>query len=137
LKIYGTAYLAAGFAFLLFDGIWLSFAANRFYRPLMGEMLIEGFRLVPAICFYLIYVAGIVVFAVAPALAADRWSAAALYGALLGLFAYATYDLTNQATLRGWPIMVTIVDMCWGTAVTAAAATVGFLVSRSLMPPVQ
>jgi uncharacterized membrane protein len=132
LKTYGIAYLATGLVFLLLDAIWLSLATNRLYRPLLGPMLIEGFNLTPAVLFYLIYVAGIVFFAVTPALSADRWGVALGSGALLGLLAYATYDLTNQATLRGWPMMITLVDMCWGTIATTTAATAGFLITRAV-----
>jgi uncharacterized membrane protein len=117
--------------FLAVDAVWLTFAAQRLYRPLMGDMLVENFRLVPAVLFYLIYIAGIVVFAISPALATERWTTATGYGALLGLFAYATYDLTNQATLRNWPVPVTIADLCWGTLLTAFAATMGFLITRA------
>ncbi len=131
LRTYIIAYLATGAVFLAIDTIWLAFAAQRLYRPLMGEMLVESFRLVPAALFYVIYVAGIVVFAVVPALASDRWTTAASYGAFLGLFAYATYDLTNQATLKNWPVVVTVADLCWGTVLTAVAATAGFLIART------
>ncbi len=131
LKAYGVAYIATGLVFLAIDAIWLTLAAPRLYRPLMGDMLLESFRLVPAMLFYLIYVAGIVVFAVAPALASERWTTAMLYGAILGLVAYATYDLTNQATLRNWPVAVTIADLCWGTFLTASAATAGFMITRA------
>jgi len=135
LKAYAIAYVATGLVFLALDAIWLTYAAQRLYRPLMGDMLLESFRLVPAMLFYLIYVAGIVVFAIAPALASERWSAAALYGAFLGFLAYSTYDLTNMATLRNWPVVVTIADLCWGTLLTACAATVGFLVTRAFTSP--
>lgn len=131
LKTYGIAYVATGLVFLAIDAVWLTLAAQRLYRPLMGEMLVESFRLVPAMLFYLIYIAGIVVFAIAPALATERWTTAASYGAFLGLFAYATYDLTNQATLRDWPVAVTVADLCWGTFLTASAATIGFLITRA------
>jgi uncharacterized membrane protein len=132
LKTYGIAYIATGLVFLAIDAIWLTVAAQRLYRPLMGDMLVDGFRLAPAALFYLIYIAGIVVFAIAPALASDRWMTASLYGAFLGLFAYATYDLTNQATLKNWPVFVTIADLCWGTFLTAVAATAGFLITRAI-----
>jgi uncharacterized membrane protein len=135
LKTYCIAYVATGLVFLAIDAIWLTLATQRLYRPLMGEMLAESFRFVPAMLFYLIYIAGIVVFAIAPALASDRWTTAAAYGAFLGLFAYATYDLTNQATLRDWPVMITIIDMVWGTLLTAFAATIGFLITRALSSP--
>ncbi|CAH1669493.1 DUF2177 family protein [Chelatococcus asaccharovorans] len=131
MKSYGLAYIATGLVFLVIDAIWLTVAAQRFYRPLMGEMLLEGFRLIPAILFYVIYIGGIVVFAIAPAFATGRWTTATVYGAMLGLFAYATYDLTNQATLRNWPVIVTIVDLSWGTFLTALAATTGFLITRA------
>jgi uncharacterized membrane protein len=131
LKTYGIAYVATGVVFLAIDAIWLTLAAQRLYRPLMGDMLLESFRPVPAMLFYLIYIAGIVFFAVAPALASERWTTAALYGAFLGFFAYATYDLTNQATLRNWPAVVTVADLCWGTFLTASAATIGFLIARA------
>lgn len=131
MKTYGIAYIATGLVFLAIDAIWLTMTAQRLYRPLMGDMLVEGFRLAPAALFYLIYIAGIVVFAIAPALASDRWMTATSLGAFLGLFAYATYDLTNQATLKNWPMIVTVADLCWGTFLTAVAATVGFLITRA------
>jgi uncharacterized membrane protein len=131
LKTYSIAYVATGVVFLAIDAIWLNLTAQKLYRPLMGEMLVESFRLTPAALFYLIYIAGIVVFAVVPALASDRWTTAASYGAFLGLFAYATYDLTNQATLKNWPVVVTVADLCWGTVLTAVAATAGFLIART------
>ena len=135
LKAHVVAYISTGLVFLAVDAIWLTFAAQRLYRPLMGEMLLESFRLVPAMLFYLIYIAGIVVFAIVPALASERWTTALFHGAFLGFFAYATYDLTNLATLRNWPMAVTIADLCWGTFLTASAATAGFLVTRALAPP--
>ncbi len=131
MKTYGIAYITTGLVFLAIDAIWLSVAAQRLYRPLMGDMLVDNFRLAPAALFYLIYIAGIVVFAIAPALASGRWTTATFYGAFLGLVAYATYDLTNQATLKNWPVAVTIVDLCWGTFLTAIAATAGFLITRA------
>lgn len=133
-KTYGIAYLATGLVFLAMDTIWLTIMARRVYRPLMGDILLEGFRLAPAVLFYLIYMAGIVFFAIAPALASARWQTATLHGALLGLVAYATYDLTNHATLRNWPVTVTIADLCWGTFLTASAATAGFLITRAMTP---
>lgn len=125
-----TAYCATGLAFLGLDAIWLSLAASRLYRPKLGHLLLDGFKPAPAAAFYLIYIAGILIFAIAPALAAGRWGTATTRGMMLGFLAYATYDLTNQATLRGWPMAVTIADLCWGTALTGAAATAGFIAAR-------
>lgn len=136
MKTYGIAYIATGLVFLAVDAVWLTLATPRLYRPLMGDMLVTDFKLLPAVLFYLIYVGGIVVFAISPALAAERWTTATVYGALIGFLAYATYDLTNQATLQNWPVMVTIADMCWGTFVTGLAATAGYLITRTLAPHV-
>lgn len=128
-----TAYAGAALAMLLFDGLWLSIAAKRFYRPALGDLLIDGFRPVPAVIFYLLYVAGIVVLAACPGLAVGKWSAALWRGAVLGLVAYGTYDLTNQATLRHWPIYLTALDMAWGTFLTGFASTAGYFAARSLV----
>ncbi|WP_421593082.1 DUF2177 family protein [Shinella sp. M27] len=122
-----TAYLAAGIAFLIVDAIWLTTMAEMLYRPLLGDKLEPQFRLVPAICFYLIYIGGIVFFAILPALQGGGLVKAALNGAVLGLVAYATYDLTNQATLKDWPLAITLADIPWGAFVTAVGASAGFL----------
>ena len=124
------AYLGAAAAMFVLDGAWLSFAAKRLYRPLLGDMLADGFRIAPAALFYFLYVAGIVVLAVAPGLAAGKWTVALTRGLALGLIAYGTYDLTNQATLRQWSVTVTFVDMLWGTILTGAAATAGYYAAR-------
>ena len=121
------AYLGAGLMIAVLDAIWLTFAAGALYRPnLPGLMMPEGFRLAPAIAFYLIYVAGVVIFAVAPAIRAGRWTTAAALGGMLGFVCYATYDLTNQATLIVWSMRVTLADMAWGTFLTAVGATAGY-----------
>jgi uncharacterized membrane protein len=125
--------LAAAFAFLAMDAAWLTMAADRLYRPKLGGILLERFAPAPAAAFYLIYLGGIMLLAVAPAVAAERWAGAVWRGALLGFVAYATYDLTNQATLRGWSMAVTLADLCWGTFVTAVASGVGFGVARWML----
>ena len=127
-----TAYAGAAVTMLVMDAVWLSMSVDLFYRPLLGDIVLPGFRLVPAILFYLLYVLGIVIFAIKPALVTGRWSTAAGKGAMLGFFCYATYDLTNQATLKTWPTTVTIVDMGWGTFLTACTATVGYLAASRL-----
>jgi uncharacterized membrane protein len=131
-KTYVIAYLSAGLVFLLVDAGWLYLTSERLYRPLIGHLLADKFNPVPAVLFYLIYVLGIVVFAVAPALKAGHWATASLYGACLGFVAYATYDLTNQATLRNWPVALTIVDCAWGTLLTSASATAAFFITRTI-----
>jgi hypothetical protein len=124
-------FFGSGLAFLGCDAIWLSFAADRIYRPRLGGLLRDDFALAPAAVFYLIYITGVLIFAVAPALESGRWTTALLRGALLGFMAYATYDLTNQATLRGWPTSLTLIDLAWGTVLTGTAALAGFAAMRA------
>ena len=120
-----TAYVATGVAFLVVDAIWLTTMADMLYRPLLGDRLAPQFHLAPAVFFYVIYVAGIVFFAVLPAVESGSLGKAALNGAVLGVVAYATYDLTNQATLKTWSTMLTVVDLAWGTLLSAVAAGAG------------
>ena len=124
------AYLATLVAFLLLDGIWLGVLMAPTYRELLGSLMLEKPLLVPAAVFYCLYVVGCVQFVVLPALS---WQRAAKLGALLGLVAYGTYDLTNWATLRGWSVQVSLMDWAWGTFATAVACTVGFVVSKRLV----
>lgn len=128
-----TVYLTTLAALLVIDFIWLSLANERLYRPILKDILVDGFRPAPAIVFYLLYAAGLVYFAVRPGLASKSWPAAALNGALFGFFAYATYDLTNHATLRGWTTTLTVVDMAWGTILSAAAAAIGFAATKAIV----
>jgi len=123
------AYAVAAAAFGLLDFLWLRWAAPSLYRPALGEVLAPAFRPLPAIAFYLVYIGGIVWFAVRPALApADPLALlggvplGVLSGALLGALAYATYDLTNQATLKVWNSQITVIDIAWGAAATALAS---------------
>ncbi|MBV9843012.1 MAG: DUF2177 family protein [Sphingomonadaceae bacterium] len=126
------AYVATGVTMAAMDSVWLTLAAPRLYRPLLGDMLLPGFNAAPAVLFYLLYIGGIVGLVVLPALATRSRNAATARGALLGLVAYGTYDLTNQATLKGWSTTVTVADLCWGTFLTAFAATIGYAVTRAL-----
>ncbi|MCJ8142587.1 DUF2177 family protein [Ancylobacter sp. A5.8] len=130
-----VAYAATGIVFLAIDAVWLSLMASRLYKPLLGGMMAEQVNLPPAILFYLLYVVGIVVFAVQPALASGKWTTALALGALFGLIAYGTYDLTNHATLRNWPAVITAVDLAWGTVLTGIAATAGFFLTRLIAGP--
>ena len=126
-----AGYLSAALCMLALDVVWLSATAQPLYRNLLGDLLRPDFNLAPAILFYALYVFGIVWFAVVPALTAGPWTTALLNGALLGLVAYGTYDLTNQATLAKWSTIITIVDLCWGTFLTALAATAGYFGARA------
>ncbi|VTU18296.1 putative membrane protein [Variovorax sp. PBL-H6] len=120
-----TAYASSALVFLALDAAWLGTMASRVYRPAIGHLMRPDMDVKAALTFYVLYVAGIVIFAVAPAVEARSWTSALGRGALLGLFAYATYDFTNQATLKDWPWRLTLIDLGWGTFVTAAAAAAG------------
>ncbi|MBS4088761.1 DUF2177 family protein [Pseudomonas rustica] len=121
------AYVATLLTFLLLDGIWLGLLMAPTYRELLGSLMLEKPLLLPVAVFYCLYVFGCVVFVVLPALS---WQWAVKRGALLGLVAYGTYDLTNWATLRGWSVQVTLMDWVWGMVATAVACAVGFLLAR-------
>ncbi|CVI58424.1 DUF2177 family protein [Agrobacterium leguminum] len=137
MKTYFAAYLFTLVAFLVIDFIWLSTMASRLYRPAIGDLLVENFRLAPAVVFYLIYAAGLTFLAVRPAFQTGEWTTALLYGAVVGFMAYATYDLTNQATLKSWSATLTVADLLWGTFVSAAAATIGYLITVRLIGPLE
>lgn len=137
MKTYVAAYLFTLVAFLVIDFIWLSAMASRLYRPAIGDLLAENFRLAPAVVFYLIYAAGLTFLAVRPAFQTGEWTTALLYGAVVGFMAYATYDLTNQATLKSWSTTLTVADLLWGTFVSAAAATIGYFLTVRLVGPLE
>ncbi len=131
MKTYLIAYLATGLAFLVLDALWLSKMVPAVYRPIIGSAALDSIRIAPAVLFYALYLVGIVIFAVAPALTAGRWTIAPMHGAMFGFFAYATYDLTNQATLRNWSTTLSLIDMSWGTVLTAVSATAGYLAAET------
>lgn len=127
---YVVAYVSTAVVFLGLDTLWLGWVARNAYHRWIGHLLADDIGMAAAGAFYLVYVIGLIIFAVAPALRDGAWSTAALYGALFGLFAYGTYEMTNFATLRDWPISMVIVDMLWGSALSAASAVAGFAVTR-------
>jgi uncharacterized membrane protein len=116
------AFVATLAVMAVLDGLWLGLVARSFYRQHLGFLMAESPNWIAAGAFYVIYAIGVTVFATAPGVEEGSALAAAWRGALFGFVAYATYDLTNMATLRGWPTIVTIVDMAWGTALSAAVA---------------
>ena len=116
--------------FLAIDAVWLTTMTGAFYKPRLGSLLLDKPDLVTALGFYLLYCGGIVGLAVRPGLQSGEWTEALWRGALLGLVAYGTYDLTNQATLKGWSVELTIVDMIWGTVLTGAAASFATVATR-------
>jgi uncharacterized membrane protein len=130
---YFLAYIATLTVFLTIDFIWLSQIARKFYADALGNLLLEKPNIPAAAGFYAVYVVGIVIFAISPAMKSGSAQTALIYGALFGFFAYATYDMTNYATLRNWPISVAVVDIVWGTCLTGFSAFLGYLVTRQFM----
>ncbi|MFK7860748.1 MAG: DUF2177 family protein [Granulosicoccus sp.] len=130
MKSYAIAYSAAVVAFLVLDGIWLGLVAKSFYVDHLGELLRKNFQPAPAIAFYMLYTAGLVFLAVRPGQTDVSLGNVALYGAVVGFLAYGTYDMTNLATLRDWPLIVSLVDLAWGTTLSASVAFVSALVLR-------
>ena len=125
---YVTGYVVALLTFLLVDMAWLGTMAPRFYRPTLGDIAISGVNLPPAIVFYALYPVGLLIFATIPALKSGSISTAVVSGALFGFFTYATYDLTNHATLRNWTLQLTLVDIAWGTILAAITSAMTFWV---------
>lgn len=132
---YLSAYLGSAVAMLVLDAIWLATMVPLLYKPLLGDMLADPPNLLVAALFYLLYVVGVVAFAVLPALSQQNWLMALGAGALLGLVAYGTYDFTNLSTLRNWPLTLSLVDVCWGVVLTGIAATAGYFAANWLSPP--
>jgi uncharacterized membrane protein len=131
---YIKLYVAALIAFLAIDSVWLGIIARRFYGKYLGFLLADQPNWWAAAAFYLLFVAGMVVFVVAPAVQAGSLWRALLLGAFFGLVTYATYDLTNHATVKNWPWIVTLVDLCWGAALSASVCTIAYLAGRWLTP---
>lgn len=125
LSLYGLSLLVM----LPLDILWLSTAGSTLYKKEIGALLLDKPALGPAAAFYLLYGVGVVVFAVSPALRDGSWTTALLYGALFGFLAYATYDLSNLATLRGYTTTIALIDMAWGTFLTSVAAVSVFLIA--------
>lgn len=122
---YAIAYVVSLLVMAGLDFLWLTNMSAILYRRDLGPLLAEDPRMGVAAIFYLAYAAGIAIFAARPALAAADWRLAALFGALFGFFAYATYDLTNFATMKVWSLRVTVLDIGWGVLLTAIAASAG------------
>ena len=120
--------------FLGVDMIWLVLVAQKFYSKHLGFLMRDPVNWPPALIFYALFVIGMLFFAIQPALQKDSLGYAVLAGALFGLMTYATYDLTNLATLKDWPVVITIVDLAWGTTVSTLVSTGGFLLIRKWLP---
>ncbi len=126
------AYCLTFLVFLAIDLVWLGFVAKDLYRRQLGGLLSENVNWAAAIIFYLLFVAGVFLFAIAPATEKQSLSHAVIYGALFGFFTYATYDLTNLATLKGWPIKIVFIDIVWGMVLTGLVSSAGFFIVKWL-----
>jgi uncharacterized membrane protein len=131
---YIIAYVATGVSFALIDSVWLRTMYTRLYKPEIGELMMKnGFRLGPAVIFYLLYILGMMIFAVGPALQSGKWQTALIWGGLFGFFCYMTYDLTNHATMKVWSTKVTVLDIIWGTFLTGSASLAGWWVTTMIV----
>jgi uncharacterized membrane protein len=128
------AYFGAGLVILLFDLLWLHVVMRDVFRENLGSMMVDQVRVFPAALFYLGFAAALVWFAILPAIEADSLAKALLNGALLGLVAYGTYDLTNLATLKPWTWKLLALDVGWGTLVSAIGAAAGFAAVNVVSP---
>ncbi len=130
---YLIVYVIALVVFGAMDAVWLGWAARDLYRGAIGEIMAKPFDAKIALAFYLIYIAGLVFFGMQPGMAGDDWRLALIYGGLFGFFCYATYDLTNAATLAAFPLRLALVDMTWGTFVSAATSGITVILARLIL----
>jgi len=129
---YIKLYLVTLVAFFAIDLVWLGLVARKFYSKYLGYLMTPKTKWAAAIVFYLLFIAGLLVFVVLPGLQADSLSKTLLLAAFFGLVTYATYDLTNLATVKDWPILVTVVDLLWGTTLSVLVSLVSFLAGKWL-----
>jgi uncharacterized membrane protein len=132
LAYYAKLYLLTVPVFLAVDLVWLGFIAKDFYRTNLGYVLSAQVNWAPAITFYLLYIVGVLIFAVAPAIRQASVLKALLYGALFGFFTYMTYELTNMATIAHWPLKVVVIDILWGMMLSAIVAAISYYIGRWL-----
>jgi uncharacterized membrane protein len=124
------SYLLTTVVFFIIDMTWLGYVAKDFYGTHLANFLSPQVNWVAAIVFYLLFIVGIFIFAILPAVEKSSWTHALIYGGLFGFFAYATYDLTNLATLTNWPIKVVVVDIIWGFVLTASVSVSGYFITQ-------
>ena len=118
--------------FFAIDMVWLGFVAKDFYAKQIGGLMKPDINWTAAIIFYLIFIAGLVVFVITPAVVKNSWTQAVLMGALFGFVCYATYDLTNLAVAKDWPVFVTIIDLIWGAVLAASVSVITFLIATKI-----
>ncbi|MFA5770357.1 MAG: DUF2177 family protein [Patescibacteria group bacterium] len=115
--------------FLVIDMVWLTLVAKNFYAKQIGYLMAKSPNLFAVFIFYLIFIAGLIVFVITPALDKKMWAQALLMGAFFGLVTYATYDLTNLATVKDWPLIITIVDLIWGMVLSASVSVITYFIA--------
>lgn len=125
-------YVVAFGVFLVIEGAWLTLIAKDFYKKELGFLMSESPKLIPTAIFALVFVVGLVFFVINPALAKDSWKYALLAGLFFGLVSYSTYDLTNLATLKGWPFIVSLVDLVWGSVMSASVSTISYFILKMI-----
>lgn len=130
--MFAKLYLIALPVFLGIDMVWLLFIAKSFYAKQIGYLMAKNTNLLAAFIFYLIFIAGLIFFVIAPALDKKMWTHALLAGAFFGLVTYATYDLTNLATIKNWPIVITIVDLIWGMVLSSSVSVITYFIARKI-----
>lgn len=130
--VFVKLYLIALPVFFAIDMIWLGLVAKNFYKNQIGFLMTPTVNWVAAIIFYLLFIVGLVLFVITPAVEKGSWTYALLFGALFGLITYATYDLTNLATLKDWPLLITIVDLAWGAVLAASVSVVTYLIASKI-----
>ena len=128
----GISYLMMLAVFLALDLLWLGVVAKRFYLKHLGRFFADRINWTAAVAFYLLFIAGMVIFAIQPAVEKNSLSGALCRGVLYGLFTYATYDLTNLATLKGWPLPIVVVDIIWGMGLSGMISVAGFFAATRL-----
>ena len=118
--------------FFAIDMIWIGVVAKGFYRAQIGSLMKSDVNWMAAIIFYLLFIFGLVTFVIAPAVQKGSWTHALLFGALFGLVCYATYDLTNLAVAKDWPLLITIVDLAWGATLAALVSTITYFITNKI-----
>lgn len=127
------AYLVTAIVFLVIDYIWLGIVMKDYFQTQLSHLMADEVNLSIAALFYLFYAAGVVFLCINPALETGNWSKALINGAVLGFLAYGAYDITNMATLRDWPITMSIIDISWGTGLTAISAVAGYFATNAYL----
>ena len=132
MQMFVKLFLIALPVFFAIDMVWLVVVAKNFYREQIGFLMKPDVNWLAAIIFYLLFITGLIIFVITPAMVKQSWVHALLYGALFGLVTYATYDLTNLATVKDWPLLVTVVDLVWGSVLAASVSVITYLIANRI-----